>query len=55
MLRYVDADLSHGFDRFRANKAGRNASAFNFKPIASHLAQESFRHLTARGISCAQN
>jgi hypothetical protein len=55
MLRDIDPNLTHRLDGLRAHKAGRNARAENFKPIAGQMTQESFSHLAARRVARAEN
>jgi hypothetical protein len=47
LIRDIDADFTHRCNRFGPNEARINSSAVNFKPIARHIAQETFSHLAS--------
>src|SRR2546421_1476220 len=51
----INAYLAHSFYGFGSNTDRINARALHFKAVASHRAQQAFRHLTARRVSCAEN
>ena len=56
VCRDVDPDLTHGFNRQRADVAVRLAPrAVHFVSAPAKLAQKSFRHLTAHAIAGAKD
>ena len=56
MAGNVDPDFPHDLDRFRMNVTGRlRASALHVDKIPRSLPQNSFCHVTATGISGAED
>ena len=51
----IDADLLHRCDRLWTHSGRRNSSGEDFEFIARLVPEQSFRHLAARGVRCAQD
>src|ERR1700735_4274050 len=55
MFGNINAQLAHRLSSFRPHRAGFSARAFHLKTLACIVPQQTFRHLTASGISGAEN
>jgi hypothetical protein len=54
MAGNVDPDFRHRLDGLRANLRRFGAGREYLEPVSTFMAQQSFRHLTAGGISGAE-
>src|SRR5665213_3544029 len=53
--RNVDVQFAHDRDILRPHGAGFRACALHIEPVAGIVPQQSFRHLAACGVCCAEN
>jgi len=51
----VNAEFAHDGDGFGADAARVRAGAFDLEAVSGIVAQKTFRHRAAGGVSCAEN